>query len=291
MLVDLVKIYVPFDDFCSEFSKSLEARQIGKEHPSKLTISEIGTILISFQLSGFRTLKDYYFFLKKYHSHDFPNLTSYNRFVELIPLSLIYLVSFLYQNSLTKPSELSFIDSTSIKVCHNRRIYSHKVFKNLAQRGKNSLGFFFGFKLHLIVNESGEIVSFVFSPGNTDDRKPVPKMTKEIFGYLFADKGYICQELFEKLYSRGLKLVTNIKKNMKNKLVPIFEKVMLRKRAIIESVNDFLKNICQIEHTRHRSPVNPFTQVAAALIAYSFLPSKPSLNLKKQQLLQIQSAL
>jgi hypothetical protein len=279
MLADLVSIFVSFDDFCKSFELKLNAKQIGIKSESSLSISEIGTILIAFHLSDYRHFKHFYLeHVSKYLISYFPFLVSYNRFVELIPSTLIYLASFLNRHSKGECTGISFIDSTSLKVCHNPRIPSHKVFQGFAQRGKTSVDWFFGFKLYLVINDKGEILACKLTPGNVDDRLPVKKLAKDLFGYLFGDKGYISQSLFEELYETGVKLVTRIKKNMKNSLMPVFEKVMLRKRAIIESVNDFLKNVCQIEHSRHRSPVNAFVNMFSALIAYSFLPKKPSLQ-------------
>jgi hypothetical protein len=167
-----------------------------------------------------------------------------------------------------------------IVVCHNRRIKANKVFSNLAQRGKNSVGWFYGFKLHLIVNDQGELLAIRLTPGNTDDREPVPDMVKDIFGKLFGDKGYISQKLFKLLFGQGIQLVTRIKRNMKNRLMPLFDKLMVRKRAIIETIHDQLKNISQIEHTRHRSPINFLVNVIAALVAYTHKEKKPSLNIR-----------
>ena len=110
----------------------------------------------------------------------------------------------------------------------------------------------------------------MITAGNVDDRQPVPAMTKKLFGKLFGDRGYISQKLFEELYERGLQLITKLKKNMKNKLMPMIDKLLLRKRALIETVNDQLKNICQIEHTRHRSKINFLVNLLAALIAYIY---------------------
>src|SRR5262249_11884614 len=151
----------------------------------------------------------------------------------------------------------SFIDSTSLDVCENRRIPQHRVFKDLAGRGKNSMGWFFGFKLHLVVNDCGEILNMKLTPANVDDRAPVPALVRGLFGKLVGDKGYISQALFEELFCHAnLQLITRIKSNMKNKLISVFDKILLRKRSIIETVIDQLKNISQIEHSRHRSPTN-----------------------------------
>src|SRR5690606_3984913 len=138
---------------------------------------------------------------------------------------------------------ISFIDSTALRVCTNRRIKRHKVFAGLAARGQCSLGLFYGFKLHLAINEVGEILVFILTAGNVHDRKPVPKMVKSLFGKLFGDKGYLSQPLFDQLLQQGLQLITHVRKNMKNRLLLLRDKLLLRKRNIIETVNDQLKNI------------------------------------------------
>jgi hypothetical protein len=185
-----------------------------------------------------------------------------------------------YLQSLKADSQgIAFIDSTSIAVCHPKRISQHKVFAGFAGLGKTTKGFFFGFKLHLICNHLGHLIDCRITPGNIDDRKPVPEMTKLLLGKLFGDKGYLSQALFDELFARGLQLITGIRSNMKNKLVPLFDKLMLKKRALIESINNQLKNVFQLEHSRHRSPWNGFINLLAALIAYAHYPNKPALNL------------
>jgi hypothetical protein len=174
---------------------------------------------------------------------------------------------------------ISFVANTAIAVCHNRRSGRHKVFKDLAARGKTSVDWFFGFKLHLIVNDQGELLAVFLTPGNVDDRDPLPHMTQELFGKLFADRGYVSQKLFEQLFKRGLDLITTIRKNMKSSLMRFEDKLLLRKRYIMETINDQLKNSSQIEHTRHRKPANFAVNLIAGLIAYSLQPKKPSLNL------------
>jgi hypothetical protein len=146
------------------------------------------------------------------------------------------------------------------------------------------MGWFFSYKLHLVVNDQGEILAFQLTPGNVDDRKPVPKMTEKLFGKLFADRGYISQALFQQLYDEGLVLVTSIRKNMKNHLMLLEDKLMLRKRSIIEAINDQLKNISQIEHSRHRSCANFIVNLLAGLIAYALQAKKPSINLSHEQI-------
>jgi len=158
-------------------------------------------------------------------------------------------------------------------------------------RGKTPMGWFYSFKLHLIVNKQGELLAVHLTPGNTDDRKPLEDMTQNLFGKLFADKSYIFQALFQTLFERGLELITALRKNMKGQLMLLSDRLLLRKRFIIETINDQLKNISQVEHTRvldktappgpvrHRSPANFAINLLAALIAYTHQPKKPSLRL------------
>ena len=170
------------------------------------------------------------------------------------------------------------MDSTSLRVCHNKRISQHKVFQNIAARGKTSVDWFFGFKLHLVVNDKGELLNFQGTPGNIDDRKPVPKLLQQLFGKVFADKGYISLKLTKDLLgSVGVQLITKLKRNMKQRLMPIEDRLLLRKRAVIETIIDQLKNISQIEHSRHRSPVNCFVNILCVLIAYCHQPKKPGI--------------
>ena len=177
------------------------------------------------------------------------------------------------------PSGISFIDSTALKVCHNKRIRRHWVFDGLAQLGKTTMGFFLGFKLHLLINDQGGLLNYRLTAGNVDDRKPVEAMSEGLFGKLFGDKGYVSQSLFDKLMNKGIKLVTHLRKNMKRYLMEWEDKILLRKRSLIETVNDTLKNVCQIEHSRHRSPINFLAHLIAGLIAYTRLPKKPSLKM------------
>ncbi len=90
----------------------------------------------------------------------------------------------------------------------------------------------YGFKLHLIINDKGDLLAFKLTSANVDDRKPVPEMTEDIIGKLFGDRGYVSQKIFEELYERGLEFITKSKKNMKNRLVKLIDKILLRKRAV-----------------------------------------------------------
>jgi hypothetical protein len=288
--MDILTLFCDIDDFCLLFEplwrkRLLETRQ--RNRPSSLCLSEVMTIITLFHASSYRHFKAYYTerVLKQY-PWAFPRLVSYQRFVELMPSALVPLCGYL-QSRKGRCSGVSFVDSTALKVCHNRRIHWHKVFEGCARRGKTSVDWFFGFKLHLVVNDRGELLSLRLTPGNTDDRRPVPELVRGLFGKLFGDKGYISQPLFEALYDDGVQLVTKLKRGMKNRLMPLFDKIMLRKRAIIESVMDQLKNISQIEHSRHRSVANCFVNLLAGLVAYTWREKKPSLNIRVTEQLQL----
>lgn len=282
----LLELFCDVDDFCQAFlpqwnSHLLSSGQKQRQRDRSLTTSEIMTILIAFHQSHYRDFKAYYNeqVVKFWHA-EFPGLVSYTRFVEYIPSVLVPLIVYLRTCCLGQCSGTSFIDSTSLDVCLNQRIHSHKVFAGLAERGKTSTGWFFGFKLHLVVNERGEILQFCITPGNVDDRKPVPKLAQRLFGKLFGDKGYISQKLADQLRELfDVQLITKLRANMKNKLMLLSDRLLLRRRAIIETIIDQLKNISQIEHSRHRSVTNFFVNVLCGLIAYCRRPIKPSLGL------------
>lgn len=292
MLSDkITEIFVSVDDFCIDFEKEIRKHQIidplkkSRNRKRSLSDSEIISILILFHTGQFTNFKSFYCYYVQVHLRDcFPNILSYNRFVELIPRVAVPMMLFLKTKCLGKCSGISFIDSTHLKVCHNRRIHNHKVFNGVAERGQCSIGWFYGFKLHLIINDKGEILSFYLTKGNVDDRnlKMITDMTKEIFGKLFGDKGYISKMLSDILFGDGIQLITKPRKNMKNNNLSQIEKILLRKRAIIECVNDELKNICKIQHTRHRSLNNFLINLMGALCAYHFFPKKPSLNIQFQ---------
>lgn len=284
--MDFTQLFCDVDDFLKQNS-SLVTKQIGSEESkkrpyksrgSKLSPSEVMTICIAFHQSGYRNFKGFYLsFVIKFLSGQFPSLVSYNRFVELMKENMELLAAFL-TSRFGDSTGISYIDSTSVQVCKPKRMSRNKVFKDYAKKGKTTIGWFFGFKLHLIINECGELLSVKFTPGNVDDRSPVPDMVKNIFGKLFGDKGYISKELTDDLLEKGLHLITGIKKNMKNKLMLLLDKILLRKRSIIETVNDQLKNISQIEHSRHRSVYNFIVNLLCGLIAYTYQPKKPKIT-------------
>lgn len=287
--MSLEELFCDVDDFCRVFLPTWHRQLLTngerkRTRTSRLTLSEIMTILIYFHQSQYRNFKTFYLWqVCRYCRGEFPQLLSYTRFVALIPKALMPMCIYLNTRR-GEDTGLAFVDATSWVVCHNRRIHSHKVFKAVARRGKTSTGWFYGFKLHLVVNDCGELLAFRITPGNVDDREPVPELTQGLTGKLIGDRGYISSQLFHVLWERGLQLVTKIRKNMQNKLMPLVDKLLLRKRAIIETINDQIKNIQQIEHTRHRSVVNAMVNVLAALVAYTHQPRKPSLNISRNEL-------
>ncbi|MEO5911441.1 MAG: IS982 family transposase [Pelobium sp.] len=287
----IIEIFVKVDDFCKEFELEIRKHQLDagnyrvRDRKPSLSESEIITILIAFHSGHFTNLKHFYLeHICLYYKEYFPNLVSYNRFVELQQRVAVPMMLFLKTHCLGNSRGINFIDSTHIKVCHNRRIHNHKVFAQVAERGQCSIGWFYGFKLHLIINDRGEILSFYLTKGNVDDRniKLMTAMAQDIFGKLFGDKGYISKALADLLWGNGIQMITKPRKNMKAFNISQADKIMLRKRAIIECVNDELKNICKIQHTRHRSINNFLMNTMGALCAYHFFPKKPSLNIKFQ---------
>ena len=277
----LISIFCSIDDFCAsfepEFNRFLLSKRKHFTRTSRLQLSEIVTIVILFHFSKFRTFKDFYFLQRSFLQQFFPLIVSYNRFIELIPRSVFPLFCYLF-SLLEQCSGISFIDSTILTVCHIRRASSHKTFRGIASKGKTSTGWFFGLKLHLVISELGALQAFQLTSGKTHDLIPVDFLTQKLFGYLFGDKAYLSQTMFKKLYERGLKLVTKIRSNMKNKLMDPWEKLMLQARGLIESVNNRLKNGCQIDHHRHRSPTNFLANLFGGLAAYQLNPKKPSIR-------------
>ncbi len=282
--MSILELFCNVDDFCLWYARCAARCALGpvKAKPgpkSGLVMSEIMTIIIHFHQSHYRDFKAYYTqHVLEHLRSEFPGLVSYTRFVELMPAALLPLCAYL-QSRLAASRGLAFIDSTPLPVCHNKRIARHKVFAGLAARGKTSMGWFYGFKLHLIADDRGELLAFYLTPGNVGDRQPVPHMAKKLWGKLFGDRGYLSQALFEQLFRQGLQLITPLRKNMRNRLMPLMDKLLARKRSIIEAINDQLKNISQIAHTRHRSPINFLVNLIAGLIAYTHQPKKPALNL------------
>jgi len=283
----LIAIFIECDDLCIHIDTYLSSQKsavVQRTRVPQMRPSEIMTILIYYHHSGYKCFQYYYERLVEgFMDSYFPNLVSYNRFVELITpvLPHLYLLT-QYRSLQAQRSDLYIMDSKKLPVCHNLRIPSNKVFEGIAARGKSSTGWFYGLKIHLIINHLGEIVNFELTPGNIadNDKRVLDKLLYNLKGICLADKGYLTK-FFEHYYQKGIKIITKVRNNMKNKLMPLHERVLLKKRNVIESVNDILMTVCNIEHTRHRNPYNAMANIFAAIAAYSFLDNKPSLILKK----------
>lgn len=288
----ITDIFWIVDEFCQDFEKSTKSFLLGRpsKRPLRMTKSEVITIYLLFHLSGFRCFRHFYiYYVQKHLTKEFPNTVSYNRFVELMQSVIMPMTIFAKTCCLGKCTGISFVDSTPIQVCKSKKISRNKVFKNKVTIGKSTIGWFHGFKLHIIINDKGEILSFAITQANVNDCGPLKNegFLKDNFGKLFADKGYIGTKLTELLFLDGIELTTSIRNNMKNSLMSMSDKIFLRKRSVIETVNDELKNICQVEHSRRRSPINFFTNLIAGIIAYHFLPRKPAIRYERKQTNQL----
>ena len=285
---DITELFCIVDDFTKKAtSKSLEIDDCSRKptRTPNLSVSEIITILIMYQYSVYKCFKRFYQFLLRYHLKDFPKLPTYDNFIRLKQRTLSEMMDFIKHLIVNNynVTNIYYVDSTDIKACGNNRISAHKTFKAIAEVGRTTKGWFYGLKLHLIVDANGEVVSFDITPGNVHDVNAVEGMSGHLKGLMFGDKGYISQDLFESLYNNGLKLITNLRKNMKNKLITLKEKMLLKKRSIIETVFDYLKNKFELEHTRHRSIIGGFIHIISTVIAYQMKKDKPSITIREDE--------
>lgn len=275
-----------FDEMCKSQAIEYKKKKI-RNKESRLSLAEVMTILILFHRSNYRTFKHFYLnHVSTNLKYLFPDLVKYSRFVQMTSEVFFPMYCFVKEH-LGISKGIHFVDSTVLTCCHIKRASSHKSFKGMAKWGKTTVGYFFGFKLHLVINHHSEIVAFRLTAGNVDDRQPVPAMLKGMKGAAYGDRGYISEKLFKILIKSGILLVTRLKKNMKNKLMSLYDKVMLRKRAIIESVINLLKTNCQIEHHRHRSKSNFLSNLLSGLGAYCLRPDKPRLYFSSDELKHI----
>jgi hypothetical protein len=288
MAVDITALYCCLDDFCKAFADWEAHRLIPspqtRQRSGKLSRAEMLFIMVLFHLSPYKNFKTFYLYgIGCQHRGCFRDLPHYDRFVSLMPRLFAPLMVLLHSMS-GEHTGVYFADSTKLAVCHNRRIDRHKVFASLAARGKTSMGWFFGLKLHFVINHKGQIMALKITPGNTADSTVLDEITQHLSGKLYADKGYIGRALFSKLWQRGLHLITGIRRNMRNYLMPLADKIMLHKRFVIETVLDILKCEMGLEHSRHRSVINAMVHVLSCLVAYAFRPSKPSISLNNKKL-------
>lgn len=290
MRYDILSIYCLLDDFCKTYEEWEKARLIdtgrSRHREGILSLSEMLTIMVCFHLDAFKNFKYYYLYgVCVKNKKCFKELPCYGRFVAWMPRLFVPFMVILH-SLCGEETGIYFADATKLSVCHNKRISQNRVFKGMAARGKSSMGWFYGFKLHIVINHKGEVMAVRITKGNVDDRTPLDEMTEALKGSLYADKGYISKELFKTLYARGLKLVAGIKKNMKNILMPMKDKLILRKRSIVETIFEILKHDMNIDHTRHRSHINAFVSIMAAICAYAFRKNKPNIEQNSLKLIR-----
>jgi len=278
----LIAIFCEIDDFCKELNTltkhhMLTGPGVGKRGPkSKLSIAEIMTILIFFHQTRYRDFKTFYLqFLCVYWREYFPDLPCYAQFIKLMPRTIFPMTLFTQIQS-GKRTGIYYIDSTCLPVCHIKRSKRHKTFDQIAQYGRTSVGWFFGLKLHIVINDQGELIAFKITQGNRSDSKESHSLLKALDGLAFGDKGYISQKLFDELFQKGLKIITRKRKNMKKVQRSDYEQQLLNQRGIIETVIGHLKHHYQIWHTRHRSVTNAMAHLISALAAYVIEPLKIS---------------
>lgn len=280
----LTELFCQIDDFCQTFEPEWDQHLLAngrkkRRRPACLCLSELMTLAVLFHQLRFRQFKSFYLlYARRFLRADFPGLPSYQRCLELLPRCIVPL-SALFDTVKGQCTGISMIDSSPIAVCDNLRISRHRVFAGIAARGKSSTGWFFGFKLHIAINHRGELLSMNVTPGNVDDRKPVAFLCRHVFGRVYADKGYVAQWLVERLRQQQVQFITRRRKNMKPVQHSPFDQALLKRRALIETVFDELKNLCQVEHTRHRSYGGFLVNLLAGIIAYCMAPNKPRLPL------------
>lgn len=284
MLAPIEEIFCDIDDFCKIWFEErslylLPSPNRKRQRSCRMSSSEVMTIVILFHLSHYRTFKDYYRdCVQQNMKHYFPKLVSYNRFTEIMSSVLVPLAAYLYSR-LGEKTGLYYVDSTPLEVCHNKRIYRHKTFKGIAERGKTSMGWFFGFKLHVVINHKGELAAFCVTKGNVVERAPLEQLFKNLEGLAAGDKGYLSKQKTDSLWAKGLRLITRVRRNMKEKTMNLFERFFLNHRGLVETVIEQLKSICHIDHSRHRKPDNFVVNLLSGLMAYMLRPRKPTLNL------------
>ncbi len=293
----LTEIYVDVDDFCKE-----NAEFIGKifdffgvpnsSYPTKLILSEVMSIMIYYHLMPYKNFKKYYIqHVQTDLASDFPDLVSYNRFCELMPRAFFVLVLYLsYRCSLSRATGIYYIDSSKWEVCHPKRFWQHKVMRGFAGWGKSSMGWFYGLKYHLVINQFGELMSFCLTKGSISDSNPATlfRLTKNLFGWIFGDRGYLLNEDKRAFLERNgeLSFFTSVRKNMKKQQMPFAAQSWLGKRNLVETVIGLTKGTCDVAHSRHRNPLNAFGNLFSGLCAYTFFERKPcaKVNLERRMI-------
>ena len=268
----ITTIFYLTDNFCQEYQKweqnNLIPTNKKRNRSSILSLSELLTIVLYFYISPCQDFKNYYLYYLSSKYKGYFQLPSYVRVVQLWP-RLILPLSLMMHMLKGEKTGIYFIDSTKLQICHNKRTSSNRVFGKIAKMGKSSYGWFMGVKLHIIINNKGAIMAIKITKGNNSDISAANSLAKDLNGTIYGDKGYISKKLFEQLFAEGVRLFTGIRKDMHNHLLPMSDKILMRKRVLIESVFNVLKNSMKLEHSRHRSPANFIVHVLACIHSYS----------------------
>jgi hypothetical protein len=278
MREDITFLYYFVDNFCKCYNAWVRRKLIPglrqRCRDSEMSLSELLTVVLSFYLSPCKDFKNYYlYYLSSKHKGCFSKLLSYSRIVQLLPRLMLPLTVMLHCLR-GEETGVYYVDSTKIQICHNKRTSSNRVFKGICAVGKSSYGWFMGYKLHIIINNKGEIMGIKITKGNKSDISVLSALAQGLKGKIYGDKGYISKEVWNELFTKGLQLFTSLKRTMKNYLMNMGDKINLRKRSLIESVFNVLKNRMNLEHTRHRSPTNFLVHIISCIISYTLKPAK-----------------
>jgi hypothetical protein len=280
-------------DACCQALEPVSSRRVRHVGPRQrtrqttLALSEMLTLLVYFPWSHDRTFTHYYTeYVMAHLPPYFPQLVGSQRLVERLPRALVPLGCSLSPRT-GRCTGIAVMDSTPLAVCDKPRLATPKGFAGLARRGKTSRGWVCGFTLHRLVHDAGALLAWRLTPGQVNDRQPGKRLTAGLGGERWGDRGSLSQALPDVLLRQGLELLTKIRKNMKHRLMRLWDKLLLRKRSLIETIKDQLKNRSQIEHTRHRSVAGFMVHLVAGLVAYSYRPKKPSLGLRDDSSLPV----
>ncbi len=276
----VIEIYCTIDDLIKRLPTSMIQRERKRKRKFIMSASEIITIVVLFHRSHATNLKSFYTEdIRDKYQRDFPNMLAYKRLVERL-LELAPLCLAVLELMTQECTGISYVDSTSLKSCHIKREHQHRVMASLAHKGRTSMGWFYGMKLHITINHRGELISFATTPGNVNDREPLKDGTllKGLHGRIFADSGYISNELAEWLSQADIELIAKPTKQQKKVHISQENKRLLFMRSLVETVIGQLKTKCRLEHTRHRSINGFYANLATALMAYQFSDKKPRIN-------------
>jgi len=272
----LYHIFDRIDDLLKAMSISLRRKLLADlkpkgGRPSGLSLPAILTLGIFRFATGVKDVKHYHRKLVSSYSQELGRIPNYGNFNALMNQATPYVIFLLewicYSNKSTSNGAY-FLDATSLKVCENKRIFDHKVCEDIAQRGKSSMGWFFGFKLHVVCDSLGRLVSLLITPGNTDDRKFVLKLLKGLKGLCVADAGYVSKKLMHELYEQGLLLLTDVRNSMK-RLMSEAQHAVLKLRQRIEGIFSCLKHRLKAEASIARSPLGYVSRCLYACLTFA----------------------